>query len=197
MAKCRQGGPAVSRTLSTACPGRPGFYDLRLAETREQQAAMARSYGIHGFCYYHYWFNGRRLLERPFEEVLASGKPDFPFCLCWANDPWSRRWDGREDELLQAQTYSDDDDLRHIEALIPALSDPVQSQSKASRCFSSTEASICRTPPGPPASGGRGFVMPACREFTLSPWKLRGTLGGTRQPPVSTPRFCFSRSSGA
>ena len=85
---------------------------------------MARSYGIHGFCYYHYWFNGRRLLERPFEEVLASGKPDFPFCLCWANDPWSRRWDGRDDELLQAQTYSHDDDLRHIEALIPALSDP-------------------------------------------------------------------------
>ena len=105
-------------------PADLGFYDLRLAETREQQAAMARSYGIHGFCYYHYWFNGRRLLERPFEDVLASGKPDFPFCLCWANDPWSRRWDGRDDELLQAQTYSDDDDLRHIEALIPALSDP-------------------------------------------------------------------------
>ncbi len=105
-------------------PADLGFYDLRLAETREQQAAMARSYGIHGFCYYHYWFNGRRLLERPFAEVLASGKPDFPFCLCWANDPWSRRWDGRDDELLQAQTYSDDDDLRHIEALIPALSDP-------------------------------------------------------------------------
>jgi lipopolysaccharide biosynthesis protein len=105
-------------------PADLGFYDLRLAETREQQAAMARNYGIHGFCYYHYWFNGKRLLERPFEEVLASGKPDFPFCLCWANDPWSRRWDGREDELLQAQTYSGEDDLRHIEALIPALSDP-------------------------------------------------------------------------
>ena len=105
-------------------PADLGFYDLRLSEVREDQAALARNYGIHGFCYYHYWFNGKRLLDRPFSEVLASGKPDFPFCLCWANDPWSRRWDGREDELLQAQTYSEEDDIRHIESLIPALSDP-------------------------------------------------------------------------
>jgi len=63
------------------------------------------------------------LLERPFNEVLASGKPDFPFCLCWANDPWSRRWDGREAELLQAQTYSEKDDIDHIRTLLPALTD--------------------------------------------------------------------------
>jgi glycosyltransferase involved in cell wall biosynthesis len=104
-------------------PADLGFYDLRLAETRDQQAALARAYGIHGFCYYHYWFNGKRLLERPFQEVLASGSPDFPFCLCWANDPWSRRWDGREADLLQAQTYSEDDDVAHIRALLPALAD--------------------------------------------------------------------------
>lgn len=104
-------------------PADLGFYDLRCEETREQQAQLAREYGIHGFCYYHYWFEGKRLLERPFNEVLESGRPDFPFCLCWANDPWSRRWDGLTQDLLQAQSYSAADDLEHIRWLLPALSD--------------------------------------------------------------------------
>lgn len=105
-------------------PADLGFYDLRLAETRERQATLAHEYGLHGFCYYHYWFGGKQLLERPFNEVLASGEPDFPFCLCWANEPWSRRWDGRPTEVLQAQSYSAEDDRAHIQWLIPALSDP-------------------------------------------------------------------------
>jgi glycosyltransferase involved in cell wall biosynthesis len=104
-------------------PGELGFYDLRLPETRARQADLARAAGIHGFCYYHYWFDSKRLLERPFDEVLASGEPDFPFALCWANDPWSRRWDGRNDDLLQAQTYSADDDLAHVRSLIPTFAD--------------------------------------------------------------------------
>jgi glycosyltransferase involved in cell wall biosynthesis len=104
-------------------PGDLGFYDLRLAETRQRQADLARAAGIHGFCYYHYWFGSKRLLERPFDEVLASGQPDFPFALCWANDPWSRRWDGRTDDLLQPQTYSPEDDVAHIRFLLPALRD--------------------------------------------------------------------------
>ena len=104
-------------------PADLGFYDLRLADTREMQAELARAHGIHGFCYYHYWFGGKRLLERPFDEVLSSGQPDFPFCLCWANEPWSRRWDGQPQDVLQPQTYSLDDDRRHIEWLIPALRD--------------------------------------------------------------------------
>ena len=67
-------------------PADLGFYDLRLSETREAQAELAREAGIYGFCYWHYWFgNGRRLLERPFNEVVASGKPEFPFCLAWAH----------------------------------------------------------------------------------------------------------------
>lgn len=71
-------------------PADLGFYDLRLPEVREAQAELAREAGIEGFCYWHYWFgNGRRLLERPFNEVLESGKPDFPFCLAWANHSWS------------------------------------------------------------------------------------------------------------
>ena len=104
-------------------PADLGYYDLRCAETRQSQADLASKYGIHGFCYYHYWFHGKRLLERPFEQVLSSGSPDFPFCLCWANDPWSRRWDGRTQDLLQAQTYSASDDEEHIRSLLPALSD--------------------------------------------------------------------------
>ncbi|MBI3344762.1 MAG: glycoside hydrolase family 99-like domain-containing protein [Gammaproteobacteria bacterium] len=104
-------------------PADLGFYDLRLPEAREAQAALAHEYGIHGFCYYHYWFNGRRVLERPFNEVLASGKPDFPFCLCWANENWTRIWDGGEKNVLLEQKYSHEDDLAHIESLIPAFRD--------------------------------------------------------------------------
>jgi lipopolysaccharide biosynthesis protein len=105
-------------------PADLGFYDLRLPEVREAQAELARRHGIHGFCYYHYWFNGRRVLERPFAEVLASGKPDFPFCLCWANENWTRVWDGGEQDVLLQQHYSAEDDLAHIHALIPAFADP-------------------------------------------------------------------------
>ena len=104
-------------------PADLGFYDLRLPETRQAQADLARGHGIHGFCWYHYWFEGSRLLQRPFDEVLASGTPDLPFALCWANDPWSRRWDGRTEELLKAQAYSPEDDLAHIRWLLPALAD--------------------------------------------------------------------------
>jgi Glycosyltransferase WbsX len=101
-----------------------GFYDLRLEEVREAQAALARDYGVDGFCYYHYWFEGKRLLERPFEEVLGSGQPDFPFMLCWANENWTRVWNGADREVLQAQTYSPSDDRRHIRSLLPAFLDP-------------------------------------------------------------------------
>src|SRR5204863_6234786 len=75
-------------------PGDLGFYDLRLPEVREAQAELARGYGLSAFCYYYYWFDGRQILERPLGEVLASGKPDFPFMICWANEPWTRNWDG-------------------------------------------------------------------------------------------------------
>jgi lipopolysaccharide biosynthesis protein len=105
-------------------PADLGFYDLRLTEAREAQAALAKKYGIYGFCYYHYWFNGRRLLERPFNEVLNSGNPVFPFCLCWANENWTRRWDGREQQILMEQTYSPQDDLNHIRWLVRAFLDP-------------------------------------------------------------------------
>jgi len=104
-------------------PADLGFYDLRSEETRVSQAEMAREYGIHGFCYYHYWFNGKRLLERPVEEILSSGKPDFPFCLCWANENWTRRWDGEAQHVLMEQNYSEEDDHQHIRYLIPFFRD--------------------------------------------------------------------------
>ena len=104
-------------------PADLGFYDLRLPETREAQAEMAQAYGIHGFCYYHYWFNGKRKLERPFNEVLASGKPDFPFCLCWANDNWTRAWENNRQQILTRQNYNADDDRAHIRSLLPAFAD--------------------------------------------------------------------------
>lgn len=105
-------------------PADLGFYDLRLPETRQAQADLAREHGIFGFCYYHYWFNGRRVLNRPFDDVLRSGEPDFPFCLCWANENWTRRWDGREADVLLQQNYSDEDDARHMYWLAEAFRDP-------------------------------------------------------------------------
>ena len=121
MARAR---PVVRGHYQPQVPADLGFYDLRLAEARAAQAAMAAEYGIDGFCYYHYWFDGRRLLERPFDEVLRSGQPDFPFCLCWANENWTRKWSGRDGEVLVRQTYSDIDDLTHIRWLAEAFSDP-------------------------------------------------------------------------
>jgi lipopolysaccharide biosynthesis protein len=105
-------------------PADLGFYDLRLPEARQAQAELAKAYGIHGFCYYHYWFTGQRLIERPFNEVLESGQPDFPFCLCWANETWSRRWLGEERSILMKQDYSHEDDLNHIQWLSNAFADP-------------------------------------------------------------------------
>jgi lipopolysaccharide biosynthesis protein len=90
---------------------------------REVQASLAQEYGISGFCYYHYWFNGKRLLNRPFDEVLRSGKPEFPFCLCWANENWTRRWDGLEKEILMQQNHSLEDDRAHIRHLFSAFED--------------------------------------------------------------------------
>ena len=104
-------------------PADLGFYDLRQPEVREAQADLARSYGIHGFMYYHYWFEGKRLIERPFDEVLRSGRPDFPFCLCWANETWSRRWLGEDKEILIRQNYSKEDFRKHAHWLSKAFAD--------------------------------------------------------------------------
>ena len=105
-------------------PGELGFYDLRSDEVREQQARLAREHGLYGFCYYYYWFNGRRILERPLEMMLDAGTPDFPFCICWANENWTRRWDGLDQEVLLEQTYDETSDLAFIRDVLPILKDP-------------------------------------------------------------------------
>jgi len=106
-------------------PSELGFYDLRVPETREAQAQLAREYGIEAFCYWHYWFGeGRRILERPFAEVLASGKPDFPFCLAWANASWTGVWYGmKNSELLKQQYLGEADDERHFYLVLEAFRD--------------------------------------------------------------------------
>ena len=105
-------------------PADLGFYDLRVAETRLAQAELASAHGIEAFCYWHYWFAGRRLLQRPLEEVVQSGEPAFPFCIGWANQTWTGIWHGAEDRILMEQTYPGREDYaRHFWSLLPALSD--------------------------------------------------------------------------
>ena len=98
-------------------PADTGFYDLRLPEARQMQADLAKEYGIYGFCYYHYWFNGKQLMERPVNDILKSGEPDFPFMLCWANENWARNWDGGFKDVLIEQNYSKEDDIAHMKYL--------------------------------------------------------------------------------
>lgn len=101
-----------------------GFYDLRLKDCRLEQEKLAREYGFYGFCYYHYWFNGKLLMERPLEEKLKNPEEDFPFMLCWANENWTRVWDGGEKNILMEQNYEElSDHTAHINYLIPFFKD--------------------------------------------------------------------------
>jgi hypothetical protein len=100
------------------------YYDLTDPTARKWQAEIARKYGIYGFCYYHYWFKDRMLLQTPFNEVLRTGEPDFPFCLSWANEPWTRTWDGLEHNVLMPQDYGTEQDWKaHFDYLLPAFLD--------------------------------------------------------------------------
>jgi 2-polyprenyl-3-methyl-5-hydroxy-6-metoxy-1,4-benzoquinol methylase len=105
-------------------PADLGFYDLRLRETRHEQIALAKQYGIHGFCYYYYWFSGTRVLHQPLDDMLKDPESDMPFCLCWANENWTRRWDGADREILIAQKHLPDDDIAFIRSVIPFFNDP-------------------------------------------------------------------------
>lgn len=110
-------------------PADLGFYDLRMPEVREEQARLAKEAGVEGFCYWHYWFDkNHKLLDRPFNEVLRSGNPDFPFCLGWANHDWSNKtWEktknNTQEVYLMKQTYKKDEYLSHFKELLPAFND--------------------------------------------------------------------------
>lgn len=100
-----------------------GYYDLSDAGVLRRQAEMARRHGIHGFAFYHYWFHGKRLLGKPVDLLLKHRDIDINFCLCWANETWSKRWDGKDSEILIKQTFSVEDDIAFIEFLAPYLAD--------------------------------------------------------------------------
>lgn len=100
------------------------YYDLTTPAAKLRQAELAKTYGIYGFCYYHYWFKGKRLLETPFQQIMSSSEPDFPFCLSWANESWTRRWDGGDKQILIKQDYGTEADWElHFQELLPAFRD--------------------------------------------------------------------------
>ena len=104
-------------------PAEKNYYDLNDNNVLEDQAKLAIEYGIYGFCFYHYWFNGHLLLEKPLHNMLKLGKPEMPFCLCWANENWTRTWDGQDKQVLMEQHYSEEDDRNHIAYLMQFFKD--------------------------------------------------------------------------
>lgn len=123
----RNGKPLFPGHQQPVEPGELGYYNLLKPDIRERQAQLAREAGVEGFCYWHYWFGGKQLLEKPLQQVLASGKPDFPFCLGWANESWkAKTWLDQQtapDRMLIEQTYSPEDDEVHFAAILPILRD--------------------------------------------------------------------------
>lgn len=119
-----RGMPRFTDHYQPRIPRDLGHYTLDTPDVLRRQASMARDAGIEGFVFYFYWFDGQRLLDAPLEMLLAERDIAMPFCLMWANENWSRRWDGSDDELLIAQTYQPDDDEALIACFARHMQDP-------------------------------------------------------------------------
>jgi O-antigen biosynthesis protein len=115
--------PRFAGHVQPRLPADLGFYNLRDPQIIREQARLARRYGVGGFCFHHYWFNGRRLLETPLNIFLADPSIDMPFCINWANENWTRRWDGLDSEVLLGQTHSPEDDDAFAQSLLPIVRD--------------------------------------------------------------------------
>ena len=117
----RRGLPNFEGHYQPHIPTGLGYYDLEESRVLEEQSDLARSHGVYGFCFHYYWFGGRVLLERPLHRMIETGRPDFPFCLCWANENWTRRWDGKDADILLSQSHTPEDDLAFIQHIEPML----------------------------------------------------------------------------
>lgn len=120
---CTMAKPRFRGHYEPHIPADLGFYDLRFHECRKAQQDLAKEYGIYGFCYYHYWFSGRRIMELPVEEMLKNKEENFPFMLCWANEDWNRNWEKGRNEILLKHDYNREDDIAHFNYLLPIFKD--------------------------------------------------------------------------
>lgn len=105
-------------------PADLGHYDLRVADVMRQQIDIAKSYGVHGFCFHYYWFDGQKVMDLPLNQFLANSDMDQSFCICWANENWTRRWDGMESDVILHQSYSHEKCLEFIHDILPIIQDP-------------------------------------------------------------------------
>ncbi|QVX42024.1 glycoside hydrolase family 99-like domain-containing protein (plasmid) [Ralstonia solanacearum] len=182
-------------------PADLGYYDLRVRETRIEQAELARRHGIHGFCYYHYWFDGKRLLDRPLQEVMEAGEPDFSFCVAWANEQWTRVWNGEPEQVLMAQSYRAGWAADFILDLLPMLLDP-----RYIRIDGKPLILICRVGLVPDIQGAVGEWRRVCREHGIDDLfvagiesvdrfdpRLLGLDGAVEFPPFADRLMCYSR----
>lgn len=121
----RKAKPLFKGHYQPKTPLNENYYNLLDPKVMEEQSKLAQKYGVSGFCYYHYWFkNGKKLLEKPIEAMLKNKNISIPFCLCWANENWTRRWDGGKNEIIMEQDYGDEQEWeQHFSYLLPFFKD--------------------------------------------------------------------------